>query len=66
MVARKVYLEITSSFEIIPTPPLLDNTVYLYVVNHPHMDSTVEIFRFEEQQRSLIHLKTITHELLKR
>nr|XP_048292966.1 serum paraoxonase/lactonase 3 isoform X1 [Myodes glareolus] len=42
-----------------------DNTVYLYVVNHPHMDSTVEIFRFEEQQRSLIHLKTITHELLK-
>ncbi|KAM7325371.1 hypothetical protein ACRRTK_015624 [Alexandromys fortis] len=42
-----------------------DNTVYLYVVNHPHMDSTVEIFKFEEQQRSLIHLKTITHELLK-
>ncbi|XP_005082968.1 serum paraoxonase/lactonase 3 [Mesocricetus auratus] len=42
-----------------------DNTVYLYVVNHPHMGSTVEIFRFEEQQRSLIHLKTIKHELLK-
>ncbi|XP_036038508.1 serum paraoxonase/lactonase 3 [Onychomys torridus] len=42
-----------------------DNTVYLYVVNHPHMDSTVEIFKFEEQQRSLIHLKTIKHELLK-
>lgn len=66
MVARKVYLEITSSFDVIPNPPLLDNTVYLYVVNHPHMDSTVEIFKFEEQQRSLIHLKTITHELLKR
>lgn len=66
MVARKVNLEITSSFEIIPNPPPLDNTVYLYVVNHPHMDSTVEIFKFEEQQRSLIHLKTITHELLKR
>ncbi|GAB1290538.1 Serum paraoxonase/lactonase 3 [Apodemus speciosus] len=42
-----------------------DNTVYLYVVNHPNMDSTVEIFKFEEQQRSLIHLKTINHELLK-
>ncbi|XP_047608296.1 serum paraoxonase/lactonase 3 isoform X1 [Phacochoerus africanus] len=42
-----------------------DHTVYLYVVNHPHMESTVEIFKFEEQQRSLIHLKTIKHELLK-
>lgn len=43
-----------------------DHTVYLYVVNHPHMKSTVEVFKFEEQQRSLVHLKTITHELLKR
>ncbi|XP_007467394.1 PREDICTED: serum paraoxonase/lactonase 3-like [Lipotes vexillifer] len=34
-------------------------------VNHPHMESTVEIFKFEEQQRSLVHLKTIKHELLK-
>ncbi|XP_028634988.1 serum paraoxonase/lactonase 3 [Grammomys surdaster] len=42
-----------------------DHTVYLYVVNHPHMDSTVEIFKFEDQQRSLIHLKTIKHELFK-
>ncbi|KAM5255206.1 serum paraoxonase/lactonase 3 [Ctenodactylus gundi] len=42
-----------------------DHTVYLYVVNHPHMDSTVEIFKFEEQQRSLLHLKTIRHKLLK-
>ncbi|XP_036102553.1 serum paraoxonase/lactonase 3 [Molossus molossus] len=42
-----------------------DHTVYLYVVNHPHMRSTVEIFKFEEQQRSLVHLKTIKHELLK-
>ncbi|XP_016050345.2 serum paraoxonase/lactonase 3 isoform X2 [Erinaceus europaeus] len=41
-----------------------DHAVYLYVVNHPHMKSTVEIFKFEEKQRSLIHLKTITHELL--
>ncbi|XP_011929314.1 PREDICTED: serum paraoxonase/lactonase 3 [Cercocebus atys] len=42
-----------------------DRTVYLYVVNHPHMKSTVEIFKFEEQQRSLVYLKTIKHELLK-
>uniref|UniRef100_A0A8D2AYS1 Paraoxonase n=1 Tax=Sciurus vulgaris TaxID=55149 RepID=A0A8D2AYS1_SCIVU len=41
-----------------------DHTVYLYVVNHPHMKSTVEIFKFEEEQLSLIHLKTIKHELL--
>ncbi|EPQ13859.1 Serum paraoxonase/lactonase 3 [Myotis brandtii] len=41
-----------------------DHTVYLYVVNHPHMKSTVEIFKFEKQQRSLVHLKTIEHELL--
>ncbi|XP_042636739.1 serum paraoxonase/lactonase 3 [Orycteropus afer afer] len=41
-----------------------DHTVYLYVVNHPHMMSTVEIFKFEEQQHSLVHLKTIKHELL--
>ncbi|XP_069318834.1 serum paraoxonase/lactonase 3 [Eulemur rufifrons] len=41
-----------------------DHTVYLYVVNHPHMKSTVEIFKFEEQERSLVYLKTIEHELL--
>ncbi|XP_006880434.1 PREDICTED: serum paraoxonase/lactonase 3 [Elephantulus edwardii] len=43
-----------------------DHTVDLYVVNHPHMDSTVEIFKFEEQQHTLVHLKTIKHELLER
>ncbi|ELK12517.1 Serum paraoxonase/lactonase 3 [Pteropus alecto] len=42
-----------------------DHNVYLYVVNHPRMESTLEIFKFEEQQRSLVHLKTIEHELLK-
>ncbi|XP_003782731.1 serum paraoxonase/lactonase 3 [Otolemur garnettii] len=41
-----------------------DHTVYLYVVNHPHMKSTVEIFKFEEKQPSLIHVKTIKHKLL--
>nr|XP_014708816.2 serum paraoxonase/lactonase 3 [Equus asinus] len=41
-----------------------DHTVYLYVVNHPNMKSTVEIFKFEERQRSLVHLKTIQHKLL--
>ncbi|XP_037692646.1 serum paraoxonase/lactonase 3 isoform X2 [Choloepus didactylus] len=41
-----------------------DHTVYLYVVSHPHLESTVEVFKFEEQHRSLVHLKTIKHELL--
>ncbi|XP_004702728.1 serum paraoxonase/lactonase 3 [Echinops telfairi] len=43
-----------------------DQTVYLYVVNHPHMESTVEIFKFEEQPPSLVHQKTIKHQVLKR
>lgn len=51
---------------ISPSLSHLDNTVYLYAVNHAHMDSTVEIFKFEEQQRSLVHLKTIKHELFER
>ncbi|XP_067865998.1 serum paraoxonase/arylesterase 2-like isoform X2 [Heterodontus francisci] len=41
-----------------------DGTVYVFVVNHPRYTSTVEIFKFEEEQNSLIHLKTIQHELL--
>ncbi|KAM4688222.1 serum paraoxonase/arylesterase 2-like [Discoglossus pictus] len=41
-----------------------DDTVYLFVVNHPHYKSTVEIFKFVEEGNVLMHLKTITHELL--
>ncbi|XP_028725653.2 serum paraoxonase/arylesterase 1 [Peromyscus leucopus] len=41
-----------------------DNAVYLLVVNHPDSKSTVEVFKFQEEERSLLHLKTITHELL--
>lgn len=41
-----------------------DNTVYLLVVNHPDSSSTVEVFKFQEEERSLLHLKTIKHELL--
>lgn len=41
-----------------------DKTVYLLVVSHPNYKSTVEVFKFQEQERSLLHLKTITHELL--
>ncbi|EDM15018.1 paraoxonase 1, isoform CRA_b [Rattus norvegicus] len=43
-----------------------DNTVYLLVVSHPDSSSTVEVFKFQEEERSLLHLKTITHELLPR
>ncbi|EDL13965.1 paraoxonase 2, isoform CRA_a [Mus musculus] len=43
-----------------------DDTVYLFVVNHPQFKSTVEIFKFQEEENSLLHLKTIKHELLPR
>nr|KAF6419181.1 paraoxonase 2 [Rousettus aegyptiacus] len=41
-----------------------DDTVYLFVVNHPEFKNTVEIFKFEEEENFLLHLKTIKHELL--
>ncbi|KAI5939487.1 Serum paraoxonase/arylesterase 1 [Manis javanica] len=41
-----------------------DNTVYLLVVNHPDVKSTVELLKFQEDEKSLLHLKTIRHELL--
>nr|XP_009504906.1 PREDICTED: serum paraoxonase/arylesterase 2-like [Phalacrocorax carbo] len=41
-----------------------DDTVYLFVVNHPHQKSTVELFEFVEDENSLVHLKTIQHDLL--
>lgn len=41
-----------------------DNVVYLLVVNHPAFKSTVEVFKFQEEEKSLLHLKTITHKLL--
>ncbi|KAJ8796546.1 hypothetical protein J1605_002143 [Eschrichtius robustus] len=41
-----------------------DNTMYLLVVNHPDFKSTVELFKFQEEEKSLLHLKTIKHKLL--
>ncbi|KAJ6666618.1 hypothetical protein lerEdw1_020341 [Lerista edwardsae] len=41
-----------------------DDTVYLFVVNHPQHKSTVELFQFVEEDNSLVHLRTIRHELL--
>ncbi|XP_039885452.1 serum paraoxonase/arylesterase 2-like isoform X2 [Simochromis diagramma] len=40
-----------------------DDSVYLFVVNHPHHNSQVEIFRYVEED-TLVHIKTITHPLL--
>ncbi|XP_076016769.1 serum paraoxonase/arylesterase 2-like [Genypterus blacodes] len=40
-----------------------DNSVYLFVVNHPQHTSQIEIFRFVEDD-TLVHLKTIIHPLL--
>ncbi|KAF6302003.1 paraoxonase 1 [Rhinolophus ferrumequinum] len=41
-----------------------DNTIYLLVVNHPNMKTTVELFKFQQEEKSLLHLKTIRHKLL--
>ncbi|XP_008299286.1 serum paraoxonase/arylesterase 2-like [Stegastes partitus] len=41
-----------------------DDAVYLYVVNHPHLKSQIEVFKFVEEELSLVHLKTIKHKLL--
>ncbi|XP_040900312.1 serum paraoxonase/arylesterase 2-like [Toxotes jaculatrix] len=41
-----------------------DDTIYLFVVNHPQYKSQVEVFRFIEDDHLLVHLKTIKHELL--
>lgn len=41
-----------------------DGTVYLFVVNHPDYKSQIELFKFVEEDYSLVHLKTIKHELL--
>ncbi|XP_075683850.1 serum paraoxonase/arylesterase 2-like [Rhinoderma darwinii] len=41
-----------------------DDSVYLFVVNHPQLQSIIEIFRFVEEENALIHLKSVKHELL--
>ncbi|XP_066441443.1 serum paraoxonase/arylesterase 2-like [Eleutherodactylus coqui] len=41
-----------------------DDSVYLFVVNHPHYKSTVELFKFAEEENVLVHLKTIKHSAL--
>ncbi|XP_036831321.1 serum paraoxonase/arylesterase 2 [Oncorhynchus mykiss] len=41
-----------------------DNSVYLFVVNHPQKKTQVEIFLFVEEDHSLVYVKTIKHEFL--
>ncbi|XP_061919130.1 serum paraoxonase/arylesterase 2-like isoform X2 [Entelurus aequoreus] len=41
-----------------------NGTVYLFVVNHPHHNSQVELFEFVEEEHFLVHLKTFKHKLL--
>ena len=41
-----------------------DDTIYLFVVNHPGRKCQIELFKFVEDDHSLVHLKTIKHELL--
>ncbi|XP_034408845.1 serum paraoxonase/lactonase 3.1 [Cyclopterus lumpus] len=41
-----------------------DDAIYLFVVNHPQHKSQIELFKFVDDDHSLVHLKTIKHELL--
>ncbi|KAM9852327.1 serum paraoxonase/arylesterase 2-like [Aulostomus maculatus] len=41
-----------------------DDSIYLFVVNHPGHDSQVEVFKYMEEDLSLLYVKTIKHELL--
>ncbi|TSL40944.1 Serum paraoxonase/arylesterase 2 [Bagarius yarrelli] len=41
-----------------------DGSRYLFVVNHPHENSQIEIFQYIEEENTLLHLKTIKHKLL--
>ncbi|KAL0985272.1 hypothetical protein UPYG_G00154830 [Umbra pygmaea] len=41
-----------------------ENSIYLFVVNHPQQKAQVEIFQFIEEDHSLVYVKTIKHELL--
>ncbi|XP_041649665.1 serum paraoxonase/arylesterase 2-like [Cheilinus undulatus] len=41
-----------------------DDSIYLFVISHPEHKSQVELFKFVEDDYSLVHLKTIKHELL--
>ncbi|XP_029958553.1 serum paraoxonase/arylesterase 2-like [Salarias fasciatus] len=41
-----------------------DNKIYLFVINHPQQNSQVEVFIYDEGNISLLHVKTIKHELL--
>uniref|UniRef100_A0A4W5LDJ1 Paraoxonase n=1 Tax=Hucho hucho TaxID=62062 RepID=A0A4W5LDJ1_9TELE len=43
-----------------------DETVYLFVVNHPQQKTQVEILLFVEEDHSLVYVKTIKHEFLHR
>ncbi|KAM6134495.1 serum paraoxonase/arylesterase 2 isoform 1-T3 [Pterocles gutturalis] len=68
---RAVELRISRGFDLASFNPHgistyldKDDTVYLFVVNHPHQKSTVELFKFVEDDSSLVHLKTIRHQLL--
>ncbi|XP_068790995.1 serum paraoxonase/arylesterase 2 [Struthio camelus] len=68
---RAVELRISRGFDLASFSPHgmstyvdEDDSVYLFVVNHPHQKSTVEVFKFSEDDNSLVHLKTVRHDLL--
>uniref|UniRef100_A0A0B8RPR6 Paraoxonase n=1 Tax=Philothamnus irregularis TaxID=1899461 RepID=A0A0B8RPR6_9SAUR len=41
-----------------------NDSIFLFVVNHPEGKSAVEIFKFFEDEKYLLYLRTVTNELL--
>ncbi|XP_032090972.1 serum paraoxonase/arylesterase 2-like [Thamnophis elegans] len=68
---RPVELKIEGGFDIDTFNPHgislyteRNDSIYLFVVNHPEGNSAVEIFQFFEEEKYLLYLRTVTNELL--
>ncbi|KAJ1101294.1 hypothetical protein NDU88_006365 [Pleurodeles waltl] len=68
---KPVVLGISSGFDIDSFNPhgisvYIDDkgdSVYIFVVNHPTNTTRVDLFKFQAEEKSLLYLKTIEHEL---
>ncbi|XP_078518963.1 serum paraoxonase/arylesterase 2-like [Lissotriton helveticus] len=68
---KPIVLGISSGFDIESFNPhgisvYIDDkgdSVYIFVVNHPKNGTRVELFKFQAEEKSLLHIKTIQHEL---
>ncbi|XP_058037216.1 serum paraoxonase/arylesterase 2-like [Ahaetulla prasina] len=68
---RPVELKIEGGFDLDSFNPhgisiYMENSdsIYLFVVNHPEGNSAVEIFKFFQDEKYLLYLRTVTNQLL--